>query len=196
MNKLPTELLREIMLVADHKSLQSLCFVNQYSQDLCQDQRFWDTKFTQHELPLKMIRPFEEYKKHYKTNDIQTRIHIYQDLLNAQSEAYEALTIYNQNLDRRFTIFLGESELNVKEQRYFIPISPGDVMIKLKSDSFEPDYIQIVKNNDQYDIKYTVRHHDDFYSITKSVNTKTLIDMLTLMLYGNTNFYNFEINIS
>lgn len=199
MNLLPPELIREILLVADKESLQQLCVINKYSQSLCNDQHFWDAKFELYQLPkLKLICPFEDYKNHYNTNHIDTYINIYNDLLKAQDEAKDVLTIYNQNKNSDFIIYLGDFKLNIKEQNYYIPISRTTIITKLGHHSFTPNYIKIISENNIYHFKYTVldKITDHFITFTISINIKELIDILTLMLYGNTTFYNFEIDIT
>ncbi len=171
-------------------------FTNQYSKNLCNNQIFWNKKYELHNLSkLKYIHKFEEYKKHYKLTDIMTKIRIYDALLKAQIRAYDALDIYDKNPGSIFTIGLSEAELTTAEQRYYIPISLIDVLKLIDNFSFEPHSITINKENNIYKLKYTVLDDDDIVSVEKIISKKLLIDMLTLMLYGNDTFYNFEIKI-
>ena len=112
---LPPELIEEIMLLSDTEALPILCQLNNNTKELCVNKFFWHKKYSLYNLPtIKYLKSFTEYKNHYNTNDENTYISIYKDLLESQKEAIDAFNIYMQNYKTTFTIVL--AELNLTEQ--------------------------------------------------------------------------------
>ena len=183
-NMLPADVLYNVLLQADIKTLNNLCITNKEASKYCNSDRFWTDKFNNDNLPIFNVR-----------NDKMSKFQIYDETVKAIKRTNDTLTINFIECQRPFNktegtimLFINGDYENVTD----IPALPPILINSLTSQFDNPNsdfhfnaiYLTYIDNN-TYNIKCQVMDKDteDFYDAETKINVNVVKKIISQFLF-------------
>lgn len=161
MQTLPNDTMYNIMLNASVDDISSLCFNNNYCDDL-----FWEQKFKHDNLPLRI-------KKQMTLNKWIT-------LYKKSKQAYDDANIILNKITKTINIELSNSYM----RHFQLSFLPSD-LFKNISVNAEPYLLNITVKDNLYKLKFIALYKNALHSTSVTIDREALHDVLFHFLFDN-----------